>query len=284
MVAMRLRPLIPASRLETLGFKSRRLPQHVAELSKAAWRMPSWRRLSIGIPVAAVALAVYLTSDRSNVSLARADTSVISDVVGEVRRDLAGRAAVDLNETFGAGLNQWNGAEKWQTSWSAHTGEALPGKLALYTPSVSLRDYNAEFNGQIAKKALSFVVRARDLDNYLAVRFVAVTPGLMPEVVVERYAVVAGEMSQPVRTQLHMPLAQDSVYLVRIDARGSDFTVYLNGTVADHWTDARFPTGGIGFFTKKGEKARITGLHVWHQDDTVGRLLAKISRDGEKAP
>jgi hypothetical protein len=104
----------------------------------------------------------------------------------------------------------------------------------------------------------------------------------MPEVVVEHYSVVAGEESERVRAPIHMPLAHDSLYHVRVETRDQNFTVYLNDRVVDTWSDARFPAGGIGLFTGKGEKARITGLRVWHQDDAVGRLLAHVSRDDEK--
>jgi hypothetical protein len=270
---------MPASRLTTTGIRP---TQSVPSIP--LWqRMPSsWKRMSLGIPVAAIAFAVYLTMDRSNMSQVRAESSVLQHVMGDMRRDLNARAAIDLTDTFASGLNQWSGAEKWNASWTADTTGAVPGKLALLTASIPMRDYSAEFTSQITKKALSFVLRARDLDNYYAVRFVVVTPDLLPEVVMERYSVVAGEESEHVRTPIHMPLAHDSLYRVRVELKDQNFTVYLNDQVADSWSDSRFPSGGIGFFAKKSEKARITGLHVWHQDDTVGRLLAHISRDDDK--
>lgn len=284
MAAMRLRPLMPLSRLTTSGFGKRRGVPETGEVPASLWqRIPaSWKRVSVGLPIVGVLMAVYLTTGRSNISQVRAETSMIQQVMGDMKRDLGDRAAVDLTDTFASDLNQWNGADKWRDSWTVNTTGAVPGKLALLSASVPLRDYNAEFTAQIVNKAFSFAVRARDLDNYYAVRFVVVTPGLMPEVVMERYRVVGGDKSAEVRTPIHLPLAHDSLYRVRVELKDQNVTVYLNDTVADSWSDARFPSGGIGFFAKKGEKARITGLHIWHQDDTVGRLLAHLSRDDEK--
>jgi hypothetical protein len=279
MVAMRLRPIMPRLRLEPDVFRRPRVDQETVVIPSAAWQMPTWKRLSIGVPVIAILIAFYLSMDRSNVSQARAESSMIGDVMGNMRRDLSGRAAVNLTEAFDSGLTNWTGGDGWQNSWKSKAGEAFPASLAVLTASVPLRNYTAEFNAQPSKKALSFVVRARDLDNYYAARFVITKPGLLPEVMFERYAVVAGEELQRVRTPLHMPLGHDSVYRVRVEARDNDFAVYLNDTIVDSWSDDRFPTGGIGFFAKKGESARIAGVHVWHQDDTVGRLLAHISKD-----
>ncbi len=50
-----------------------------------------------------------------------------------------------------------------------------------------------QFLGMIDKKALSWVVRAADFDNYYVVKLVVLKPGPLPTIGVTRYAVVNGK-------------------------------------------------------------------------------------------
>ncbi len=90
-----------------------------------------------------------------------------------VRNSVAQRAAVSLNEDFRSGLDDWQTRGDLSSGWSFDgNGFVKPGTLALYRPSLGLRDYDMEFLGLVDKKALSWVVRAKDFDNYYVVKLV----------------------------------------------------------------------------------------------------------------
>ena len=76
-----------------------------------------------------------------------------------------------LDEDFRSGLDNWASPGGSTTEWSFDaTGFVRPGPLALYRPSVSLADYQVQFLGMIDKKALSWVVRAADFENFYVVK------------------------------------------------------------------------------------------------------------------
>ncbi|PYT19138.1 MAG: hypothetical protein DMG59_01315 [Acidobacteria bacterium] len=104
------------------------------------------------------------------------------------------RAAVALDEDFRTGLDEWTSRGNATASWSFDaTGFVRPGALALYRPSLGLTDYQMQFLGLIDKKAMSWVVRAADFDNYYVVKLVVLKPGPLPTIGVTRYAVVNGK-------------------------------------------------------------------------------------------
>src|SRR5438552_19214795 len=95
-----------------------------------------------------------------------------------VRHSLESRAAIALDEDFRSGLDNWVSPGNSTTEWSFdQSGFVQPGPLALYRPSVMLADYQVQFMGLIDKKALSWVVRAADFDNFYVVKVVVTKPG-----------------------------------------------------------------------------------------------------------
>ncbi len=60
-----------------------------------------------------------------------------------LKKDVAKRAQVDLFDDFQGGLDSWESVENLGT-WSYDNGGlAIPGKLALLTPSIQMTDYDA---------------------------------------------------------------------------------------------------------------------------------------------
>ncbi len=65
-----------------------------------------------------------------------------------VRNSVAQRAAVALNEDFRAGLDDWQARGDLSSGWSFdENGFVKPGTLALYRPSMGLRDYDMRVSG-----------------------------------------------------------------------------------------------------------------------------------------
>jgi hypothetical protein len=66
------------------------------------------------------------------------------------------------------------------------------------------------------------------------------------------------------------------MYRIRVDADGSNFTAQFQGQIVDVWSDSRLATGGVGFFSDKGEQAKIRWIEVTHQSDFLGKLCAYL--------
>jgi hypothetical protein len=195
-----------------------------------------------------------------------------------VRQTLENRAAVALDEDFRSGLDNWASPGGSTTEWSFDaTGFVRPGPLALYRPSVNLSDYQVQFLGLIDKKALSWVVRAADFENFYVVKLEVLKPGPLPVIGLTRYAVINGKATDRHDVNIRLDARADTVYRVRMDVQGSDFLVEVQGQIADSWTEARLPRGGVGFFTASGEASRVRWMQITHQYDMLGRLCAYLA-------
>ncbi|MSV36188.1 MAG: hypothetical protein EXQ47_11425 [Bryobacterales bacterium] len=195
-----------------------------------------------------------------------------------VRRTVASRAGVALNEEFRSGLDDWQSKGGVATAWSFDsTGFVRPGSLALYRPSMGLTNYELQFLGLIDQRAMSWVVRAADFDNYYVVKLVVVKPGPMPTMGITRYAVINGKAQDRVDTVARINARTDTLYQVSMNVNDDTFLLTLQGIVVDYWTDARLKNGGVGFFSTRGEDSRVRWVQVTHQYDMLGRLCAYLA-------
>lgn len=197
---------------------------------------------------------------------------------GAIAAAIHERAAVDLREDFQSGLGAWTGRPGWEPAWSLdRSGAAQPGPLALYRPSLPLRDYRFEFQGSIGAKAMGFVFRAADTENYSAAKIAIKKPGPLPSVSLIRYAVIGGR--EEARTEIAIPLhlQQDTLYKMLVTVEGEHFSISINGQLVDAWSDTRLKSGGVGLFADKGEIAHVRGVHVLEHEDFLGWLCSQVS-------
>ncbi len=258
------------------------------------WRLPSMpslpairpdRRWAILMAPLVVMLSFYALTRQEPTQLGAVNpepeaqnTGMLDSSMASVRQTLLKRAAVSLSDDFRSGLGDWEGKGDWSRSWSYDPAGFLnTGPLALYTPSMSLSDYTVEFLGQIEKKSIGWVFRAKDLGNYYATKITLVNNGPIPSALIDRYAVINGKEDRREKRILPIQVRPDTLYRVRIDVRGSGFTLSVQGRLVDHWSDERITAGGIGFFSGKGEQARLRWVEVTHQYDFLGRLCAFLA-------
>ncbi len=188
------------------------------------------------------------------------------------------RAGVALDEDFRSGLDEWVSRGDATTEWSFDaTGFVRPGPLALYRPSIGLTDYQMQFLGLIDKKAMSWVVRAADFNNYYVVKLMVLKPGPLPTIGVTRYAVVDGKPDSRVDTIAPIDARPDMLYRVLVDAHGDSFSLTIQGQMVDSWSEPRLRHGGVGFFSARGEESRLRWVQVTHQYDMLGRLCAYLA-------
>jgi tetratricopeptide (TPR) repeat protein len=199
-----------------------------------------------------------------------------------LRQWVTSRAARNFEDDFRGGLNQWKSVQaRLPKNWSySSDGFMHPGQLALYRPSVPLSDYKFEFMAQIESKSVDWVVRAHDADNYYALKFTVVEPGPRPLVAMVRYPVIEGTRGPRVQTPVRMMIHANTPYRVTVDVKGNHYRTFIEGQEADFWTDDRLKTGGAGFFTEAGERARVYWVKLESQGDFLGRICGLLSGKG----
>jgi hypothetical protein len=220
------------------------------------------------LAVAAIAGAVVLTPSRRNKP----------EPWGKLKAELASRAQVDLFEDFSTGLDSWQSGDNLAGTWSYDkNGFVNPGALSLYTPSMRLTNYDLDALVQIESKGVGFVFRAADPRTYQAVRILVEGRGPMPTLVVERYGVVAGHASSPVRVRYPERFQVDTLYRVHLQVRDDAFSLYVQGELMDYWSDNRLRTGGVGLFCGPGEHARVAWIRVSNNTDSMGRMCSLLA-------
>lgn len=198
--------------------------------------------------------------------------------LNNLRQTLLKRAAISFSDDFRSGLAEWEGKGDWSKQWSYDdAGFVRTGPLAIYRPTIALTDYDMNLLGQIEKKSIGWVYRAKDLENYYVTKITLSRGGPLPEAVVERYAVIQGKQSSYERRPLPLQVRTDTVYPINMNVKGSDFTLRVQGQIVDYWNDSRLKSGGVGLFSARGEQARVRWIEVSHQYDTLGKLCAFLA-------
>ena len=206
---------------------------------------------------------------------------VVEEHWKNLNESISDRAAVAFADDFRSGLDAWESRSNLTRTWSYDAaGFVRPGPLAVFKPTLDLTDYRMEFLAEIDQKAIGWAFRAEDLNNYYAMKFVVVRPGPLPLVHIVRYAVINGKEGPHVDKPLPITVRNDMLYRIEVNAQGGDFTIMAQGQVVDFWSDNRLQHGGVGFFSNRGERARLRWVEVSHQYDALGRLCAYLAPYG----
>jgi hypothetical protein len=251
-------------------------PQPVVRRKKrfAFARSVRWRPLALAAALGGVA---FLLLRMTQPSARAAERLPGSGAWSQVKQDISDRAAINMVDDFRGGLDSWRGRHALSGWTYDQVGFIRPSSLAVYDPSLHLRDYQVEFLGQLRNKGFGGVVRAADLNNYYAVRLAVVRPGPMPQTEIVRYPVINGREGKHIVKPLPLTIRPDSMFRGRILANGDEFTLMVQDQVVDLWSDARLRRGGVGFFCQRGDDARLRWVEITHHDDTLGRLCALIA-------
>lgn len=259
-------------------------PRRMAATVGSFWKHAprDLKMLLFAVPLA-VALAFHpslpkVSTKAPSAPSAKGFSEAIEGQWTNIRHSMAERAAVGLDENFRQGLDSWVGNNGSTAEWAFdQAGFVMPGRVALYQPSLGLKDYEFQFLGAIDKKALSWVVRAVDFQNYYVVKLVVSKPGPIPQMSIVRYAVINGKPMDSEETDLVLQTRGDSLYRIAMDIKGGHFALTVQGQMADSWDEPRLKHGGVGFFTHKNEQSRIGWVQITHQYDMLGRLFAYLA-------
>ena len=270
------RPNLPALPVKVAGAVSARV--------QPWWRLPStlWRVGLAMLPI--IAAAAYTSFTKPVPGASPRPRTLLASPLDQVRDSIRSRAAVDLTEDFRDGLGSWTSRANVRKSWAQDSkGFVRPGVLALYRPTLGLKNYSFEIVTQLEQKALGAAYRVQDWDHYYAVRLRLAKPNPGARIEIVRYSVVDGREIGGVARSLPVQLNTISAHHVRLEAHESEFALFWDGKLVDEWSDGRYPDGGVGLFSGNGERARVLWLEVSKQHDLLGRFCALLTPDGQKA-
>jgi hypothetical protein len=130
--------------------------------------------------------------------------------------------------------------------------------MSVYEASREESDYRLEFAWVPDAKGVGWVFRTRDAGDYYATR-ISRQEGSRAVLEVDHFSVIGGVEGE--HSRRIVPLGSDSgLVRVRMDAIGPTFTLSLQGTPADYWTDARLVSGPLGFYDERGQRPEVRSL------------------------
>jgi hypothetical protein len=196
-----------------------------------------------------------------------------------LRRVIADRAAAEVGDSLRNGMERWGAsAAAWAPGWTRNPdGYSHVGDLALFGPSMKFTNYRLEFLGEIESKGMGWVVRAHDKQNYYAMKFKVVEAGLRPVIALVHYPVVGGRKGHAVETPLSVMVHNRTPLHIAVDVRGSRVSASVEGQNVDSWTDSLMASGGVGFFSEAGERARLYWMKVSKNQDWLGVVCSFIA-------
>ena len=275
---------LPDSKLRPRNIAFERTAKIAAGLMMAAFLWMGARSINFNRLNDSNSTSIGSASDVSSATAAVRNTHTPAEntpagPVARLRRAIAERASVETTDSFRTGMANWGFASKaWAPGWSHHPdGYVRPGELALFQPSIKYDDYRLEFYGQIESKSVGWVVRAADKHNYQAMKFTVIEPGIRPIIALVHYNVVGGKRGPRIQTPLNVMVHNNQPYHVAVDVRGNRFTTSIEGEQIGSWTDSTLASGGIGFFSEAGERARLYWMKVSKNQDWLGRICSYIA-------
>ena len=163
----------------------------------------------------------------------------------------------------GSGPSIIMGEGGWVEGWGGDPSGMHAGRqITIYRPSLKLSDYRLEFQASIDTKSVGWVFRAADPDNYYAMKLMTVSSGLSPKVALFKYLVANGKQTQVGRVPIDLAVQPDTVFDVRVDVRGPQFTTYIQGQQVDSWTDDQLKIGGAGFLNERDERGKVKSVSI----------------------
>jgi len=148
-------------------------------------------------------------------------------------------------------------------TWSRRTaylvGSTVPREILIYSGSEDVKNYRIEFAWVPDTRGVGWIFRGTDSANYYAAKLRLIQAGATPSLSAEHFAVVKGVEGTHSRKVITLGQNPGQV-MVRMDANGPAFTLYLQGNPADYWTDERFETGSLGFYAERGERPALQAL------------------------
>lgn len=251
-------------------------------------RTSSSRSSATVLGLAALAIAALVLVEKAGVSGSRQapkskepEVGVMSQWMGKVVDSLPRSAAggVVIEDRFNAGLRNWLSAPgaTGMAGWKVENGMMRPGGLRIWDESRKLADYSFEFEGRVESNSLGWVIRAANHRNYYAAKLAIPDSGSTNRPEIIRFAVIQGHESRRQHMPIPVEVDRGTFYQVQVRAVGDRILTVVGGRVVDQWRDARFRTGGVGFFSERGDKASIRWAKLNEGESIADKLRAYLT-------
>jgi hypothetical protein len=179
---------------------------------------------------------------------------------GKSHKPAASNSAISAD---GAGPSIIMGEGGWVEGWGGDPSGVHSGRqITIYRPSLKLSDYRIEFQASIETQSIGWVFRAADPDNYYAMKLTEVSSGLSPKVALFKYLVINGRQTQVGRVPIALTVRADTQFTIRTDVQGPQFSTYIQGRLADVWTDDQLKVGGVGFLNEREERGKVKSVSI----------------------
>jgi hypothetical protein len=143
--------------------------------------------------------------------------------------------------------------------WSRRAISPPGRQIIAYELSRDESNYRMEFSWAPSAQPVGWVFRTRDSGNYYGAKLSLVQPGDSSAVAVEHFSVLGG-IETPHSRKVTALMRSEPAVRIRMDASGPVFTLYVQGSPVDNWTDQRLPKGGFGFYEERGQQPVIQAL------------------------
>ncbi|MCB9383038.1 MAG: hypothetical protein H6509_00365 [Bryobacterales bacterium] len=188
-------------------------------------------------------------------------------------RPIQERAAFQISDEFTSGIENWASARSLDVDPAGWL--KMRQGLALNTETMRLTDYRMDFDAKIQNRAVGWVVRAPDTDNFYEFKLFQNGTAANPQYSLARYSMLDGVktlVAEGIEVPSHLAKPDD---FNRISMRvvGDNVTTLINGWGVDHWRDGAIKRGGVGLIADAGESALVRKMTVSGNDDTWGLIL-----------
>jgi hypothetical protein len=147
-----------------------------------------------------------------------------------------------------------------ESGWARESaGQAR--QLVLYRASLPATDYRLDFTWRPDPQGVTCVFRAKDSNNYGAVRIKHVGPESSRAILVERFDVLRGIEKSRVQRALTLP-GDGATLQAAINIAGPVFRLYLEGALVSQWTDSRLTSGGLGFLEEGSRPVKVQSVRI----------------------
>ncbi len=200
----------------------------------------------------------------------------------KVSRPLSDRAAFNWEAQLSGALADWTDPSAFQP---VEPGVVRVRGLTLHRKTVTFANYEMSFVAQVNGRAIGWVIRAADTENYYVFKLIprGSRSGPKWQFDLARYLVLrgrapAGSTVNTVPLTIEVPESKQVLISVRV----TDEQVYtlINDYGVDTWKHPQnyfhkpqLKTGGLGFVAEPGDSFLVRSLTVSGNEDLLGRLL-----------
>jgi hypothetical protein len=215
-----------------------------------------------GAPQTAVETDLGLPAlDLKNVNRFPLRTKIVAAAVGVLLVSgigfFATRNRAKAPETFAVSSLSGGAGPEWQENFSPDAKH--PRTISILRASEKYTDYSIDFNASVDVKALGWVFRAKDPANFYVARIEQEKTLAGMAAAFVYFPVVNGVPQPRKRSSVALPAAPGTIYRIRFDVFGDQFTAWIQDRKVEEWTDSSLRSGGAGLYSESGERALLQG-------------------------